>query len=118
MKKWEYYELIAQHYNAFLSIVEQGSSIEMAIHRTYEDFYFYPESENVIENFISTILCINLQISLLKKVHKAYFDFFSQQLPLIKEEILMRELKCKEIEHLKELIEEISINLKTTAIYG
>jgi hypothetical protein len=114
MKNWKYNELIATYYNAYFSLVEQGVDIDQANNRNVDDFWFYPEEENIVPNLISIILYLKIQISFFKKVQLISIELFNKQLSLINEEILNGELDLEEIELLKESIEEIQIKLRTT----
>ena len=116
MKNWNYFELVATYYIAYFALIEQGVNVIEANDRIIDDFYFYPEDENVLSNLISIIQNITIQLCLLKKVHKSSIDAFQKQLLLLNNDVLNQELNAKEYEHLKESIEELLIKLRTIDI--
>ena len=116
MKNWKYYELIAHYYSSYFSAVEQNRTIEIAIATIAEDYFFYPENENLTANLITTVQNLKIQISLLKKVNKGSVDLFRNLLSLVDEKSMKIELEPNEYEHFKESIEEIEYKLKTIKI--
>lgn len=116
MKNWDYFELIATYYRAYFALVEQGINVIEANNRIIDDFYSYPENENILSNLISIIQNINIQVCLSKRVFKGSVEVFNRQLHLINDELLIQELSTKEVEHLKESIEELQVKLKTTEL--
>jgi hypothetical protein len=117
MKNWEYFELIATYYRTYFALIEQGVNTIEANNRVIDDFYFFPENENVLSNLISLIQNINIQVSLFKKVYKSSANTFLSQLQLVNNELLSQELNNKEVEHLKESIKELKAKLKTIELY-
>lgn len=114
MKNWKYNELVATYYNAYFSTIEQGATIDEANNINIDNFWFYPEEENIVSNLISIMLYLKIEISFSKKIHTTSIEIFNKQLSLINEEMLNKELVLEEIELFKEFVEDIQIKLRTS----
>lgn len=113
MENWKYYQLIATFYRALFALIAQGVKINDAIHRVFEDFYFFPEEKNTLSNFVSKIQYINVLYSLDKNINTELVNSFKLHLNKINEIKLEDYLDSEEIEHLEESIDEVNHKIKS-----
>lgn len=112
MGNWKYYQLIATFYRALFGSVEQGVKINDAIHRVFEDFYFFPEKDNVISNMVIVIQYVEVLFSLDKNISIDLINLFNLHLKKVNEIKLGDYLDAEEIEHFNETIEEIKFKIE------
>jgi hypothetical protein len=112
MGNWKYYQLIATFYRAFFNLVGQGVNFGESIDRVFNDFWFYPEEKNIINNLISLIQYINVKFSLDKKINIDLVNSFNSQIEKMYLVNLKENLTAEEIEHLNETIDEIKYKIK------
>lgn len=112
MGNWKYYQLIATFYRALFTLIAQGVKINDAIHRVFEDFYFFPEKENMLSNLVIKIQYINMLCSLDNNINSTLVDSFNLQLEKINELKIEDYLDIEEIENLKESIDELKFKIK------
>lgn len=113
MGNWKYYQLIATFYSALFALVAQGVKINDAIHRIFEDFYFFPEEKNTLSNFIIKIQYVNVLYSLDKNINAELVNSLYLQLDKINDIILEDYLNSEEIENLEESIRELKYKIKS-----
>ncbi|WP_318345426.1 hypothetical protein [Flagellimonas baculiformis] len=114
MGNWKYFQLITAFYRAFFNSIAQGIPIESAIHQVFEDFWFLPEEENILNNFICLIQYMEVNFSLNKVVKPNLVDLFYSHMEKLKPVKLDEFLDAEEIEHLKESINEIKYKIKAS----
>lgn len=112
MGDWKYYELIATFYRAFVSLMTQGTTGKESINRTFDDFWFLPEENNILTNMISLVQYIDVKIALGDEIADRLVDLFNLQQEKLNALKLEDYLSPEEIEHLKESIEETVYNIK------
>lgn len=116
MKNWTYNELITCISNNFQSQIEQGLPISQAIGLVLEDFWFYPENENVIENLIDIIEIIKLRIDNLGIAYSKSIELYERQLNLLTDELLKTQLTNEEEILLKQSITDLNEKLKNVKL--
>lgn len=114
--KWDYEELIEAIEESYSDLVAQNMSPDQSIGLILEDFYFYPESENLVVNFIAIMNCIKLRIRELEFVYDGEKDLFFKQRSLVTEEVLAVELTSEERKDLESNISYVIDQLKTIEI--
>lgn len=111
MENFKYYELIASFYSTIFNIIRQGSEFNMAVNRTLDAYWFYPEPENRLSNLIVLIHCLHVEYAMNKEFTKNQTEFYKKQLESIKEDDLTGWLNEEEIEHLNESILILNSNI-------
>lgn len=116
MKNWNYNELITCINSNFQSQINQGLPISQAIGLVLEDFWFYPENENIIENLIDIIEVIKLRIDNLEIVYSTSIELYQHQLNLLTDDLLKTQLTTEEAILLKQSIIDLNEKLKNVEI--
>lgn len=101
MKNWNYNELIETIKESYELGLEQGRSEAQAIGGVSEDFFFYPEEDNIVENLITLTQILKLSMEYLNYVTEGTIDIFRKQLALVTDDVLNRELMPEEVIALK-----------------
>lgn len=113
MGNWKYYELIAAFYRAFISLIAQDVADKKANDRTFDDFWFFPEENNVLVNMVSLVQYINIKIALRDEITDQLIDLFNLQQEKLNALKLEDYLSPEEIEDLEESIEDTVYNIKS-----
>nr|WP_299172746.1 Imm3 family immunity protein [uncultured Allomuricauda sp.] len=116
MKNWNYEELVNEINESYKLGLEQGRDKLQSIGCVSEDYFFYPEDENLVENLISLIETIKLCIEHLNYVFNTTIEIFQKQKSLINKEFLSSELTSDEVEKLNSDIIQIDKKLKTLQV--
>ena len=111
MGNWKYYQLIATFYRALFGSIAQGMPIKDATHRVFEDFWFFPEEENILSNLVSLVQYINVLFSIDKTISIELINLFNQQVEKLNLINLKEKLSAEEIEHLEETIDEMKFKI-------
>lgn len=96
MRNWNYKELKQTINEAYYDQLDQNQTKEQSIALVFEDFYFYPEEENVIENLIITIETTIIFIREFGYLRQKRVDFLKQYLAHVTDELLSIELSEEE----------------------
>ncbi|CAH0337464.1 hypothetical protein FVB9288_03227 [Flavobacterium sp. CECT 9288] len=111
MGNWKYYQLIVTFYKALFGSIEQGIPIKDATHRVFEDFWFFPEEENILSNLVSLVQYITVLFSFDKTISIKLINLFNQQVEKLNLINLKEKLSADEIEHLEETIDKIKFKI-------
>jgi len=102
MKNWDYFELKNTIFEAYEEFLMQKTEKDQAISRVFEDFYFYPEDHNRVENFITMIQSLLLRAKELGFVYQSELNTLHHQRSLVSDELLHTELNKDEVLDLKQ----------------
>ncbi len=116
MKNWSYKELIDTIKESYYDLLNQSERPDQAISRVFEDFYFYPEIENRVENLITSISTINLRLENLGYVYHPEVEFLNKQLEVVTDNMLEKELSIEEMKDLKQELSSFFDKLDTIEI--
>ncbi|TPN89230.1 Imm3 family immunity protein [Aquimarina algicola] len=116
MRYWKYQELVDSINESYLLGLDQNRSIQQSIAGVSEDFWFYPEDENIVTNLITLIQVLDLSIENMNGVYQGTIKVFENQLKLITDELLYKELDNTEVDLIKLSILDIQERIKTTNI--
>jgi len=107
MKNWEYKELIAALNESYSNLLIQNEEPNQAVSRVFEDFYFYPEEENRVENLITTMNTVRLRIENLGFAYYQETEFLKKQSKIVSDELLQKELNKEEVKDLKKELSKL-----------
>ncbi len=116
MKYWEYRELKETIREAYLDLLDQGDTPEHSLARVFEDFYFYPEESNKVENLITIIESIKMRIQFLGFLTFGIIELLQKQIIEVSDELLNKELTADEITSLKSDLDQVLKQIKTADI--
>ncbi|MFM9948080.1 MAG: hypothetical protein ACKV1O_09095 [Saprospiraceae bacterium] len=116
MGNFTYFELIAFFYYGVFDQVKQGTSFEMAVNSSFDNFWSYPEYEHRLPNLIIQIQYLHIKYSFNKSFTSKQVEVYKKQLELIKNDDLSTMLNEDELYHLNELIEILDNEIKSGVI--
>jgi hypothetical protein len=111
MTNLKYYRLIAYFYSTIFDIVKQNVEIDIALSRTLDGYWFYPEDENRLSNLIVVIHFMNVEYAMNKVFTKAQIKLYKDQLELIKDDDLTIWLNEEELTDLNETISQLNTEI-------
>lgn len=116
MKNWSYKELVEAIVESYELGLDQGRSELQTIGGISEDFFFYPKEDNLMENLVTLTQILRLCIKNLNYVFEGTRNIFEEQLSLVSEELLSKELTQGEITELKSEVDYVLSQLKLVEI--
>ncbi|GAA4340110.1 hypothetical protein [Flaviaesturariibacter amylovorans] len=113
MEVWKYYELLVLLEESVDSGLEQGRSLNHSVGILIDDFYNQPASTNRVSNLIVIIKSLLLSFRYLGTVHREGVEFYRKHESMVSETDLSTELEPDEIEHFKEMRQDLERKIGT-----
>ncbi len=113
MTNFKYFKLIAFYYNGIFGLIKQGTPIDQANIRGYDDFWLYPENDNYLNNLIVYLHFMNVVFALRKSFTFKQIEVYKNQLKLVNENINISDwLSSDEMEHFKESVSQLNFEIE------
>lgn len=93
-------------------MITQGETNNNATQRNLDEFWFFPEENNILTNTISLVQYIDVKIALGDTITHELIHLFNLQLEKLNLIQLEVYLSPEEIEHLEDSIEDVKYNIK------
>lgn len=116
MNNHTYFELIAFFHRSIYDCIRQGSNIEQAKGRSFDDFWSHSSDPDILNNIIVLIESINIEFCLTGKFRKQPVEMYRELEIQVADRDLSEHLTAYEIEVFKESIEVLNGYLKTNPI--